>query len=336
MTRILAMLIALAMLSACDSGGGSGDNPISRGADEEEDDDDTGGSGGTDDEVATGRIPDGIAQNVEAVSFDPATNTLLVSGIAFDDTPYEALYTRAPGLDRNGFQAYTVQGNALSRHATAYLNTTSTGATATVVATGGPRNEYFTGSYYETTGTFTAPDVSQPGGEVAYVGNYVGLLNTDGSGEDLLPVDPNTPAELIPGQAAEVTGLVFVEADFADNRVEGNIYDREITDSGQSLPSLVMVETEITDAGTFTGTVEYDLRQSDPDWQGIDDQVNGTYAGEFDGENAQSIVGGVQLDNIDGPSNQLGFQNELEWGAFTLEQCGTAAANDALCDQVDP
>lgn len=343
MTRILAMLIALAMLSACGGGGGgSGDNPISRGADEEEDagDDGTGGDGTgeeeEEEEEETARVPALIAENLESVGYDAASDTLLVTGIAFDDTPYEAVYTRAPALDRNGFLAYTVQDDALDRHATAYTNTTSTGASATVVATGGPRNEYFTGAYYEATGTYTAPDATGTTGLVAYVGNYVGLLNANGSGEDLIPVAPGTPAELIPGQAAEVTGTVFISADFADNQVEGNIYDREITDTAQSLPSLVLVATEITEAGTFGGNVEYSLQQSDPDWQGIDDQVNGTYAGEFDGENAQSIVGGVQLNNIDGPSNQLGYENELEWGAFTLEQCGTAAADSDLCDQVNP
>lgn len=95
-----------------------------------------------------------------------------------------------------------------------------------------------------------------------------------------------------------------MNADFADNRVEGNIYDREITDTGNSLPSVVLVNTEITDAGAFTGTVEYSLQQSDPDWQGIDDIAVGSYAGEFDGDNAQSIVGGIQLDQIDGTSNR--------------------------------
>ncbi|QFS81658.1 hypothetical protein FIU97_02570 [Roseivivax sp. THAF40] len=335
MTRILAMLIALAILSACDSGGGSGDNPISRGAEEEEDDDTGGGNGGTDDEDAA-RIPQNIARNVSNVSYDSASDTLLVEGIYLDDTPYEAVYTRAPALDRNGFEAYTKQDDALDRHATAYTNTTSTGARATVVATGGPYNEYFTGDYYETSGTYSAPQVSNTTGLVSYVGRYVGLLNGGGSGEDLLPVDPTTPAELIPSQAAEVTGTVFMNADFADNRVEGNIYDREITDTGNSLPSVVLVNTEITDAGAFTGTVEYSLQQSDPDWQGIDDIAVGSYAGEFDGDNAQSIVGGIQLDQIDGTSNQLGLENELEWGVFTLEQCGTAAANDALCNQVNP
>lgn len=33
---------------------------------------------------------------------------------------------------------------------------------------------------------------------------------------------------------------------------------------------------------------------------------------------------------------EAGLENELEWGVFTLEQCGTAAANDALCNQVNP
>ncbi|MHA6326775.1 thymidylate synthase [Roseivivax sp. CAU 1753] len=332
MNRILAMLIALAMLSACGEGG-SGDNPISRGAEEEDADPGGGGDTGNED---TARIPVDIAKNLASVSFDQDTGTLLVEGIYLDDTPYEAVYTRAPALDRNGFQAYTKQDDALDRHATAYTATTATGARSTVAATGGPYNEYFTGVYYETSGTYSAPEVSDTTGLVAYVGRYVGLLNGSGSGEDLIPVAPGTPNEITPSQSAEVTGTVYMNADFADNRVEGSIYDREIVDTGQSLPSVVLVNTEITEAGAFTGSVEYSLQQTDPTWQGISDDTVGTYAGEFDGEDAQSIVGGVQLNQIDGPSNQLGFENELEFGAFTLEQCGTAGANDALCNQVNP
>ena len=315
MTRSLTLLLALGLLAACAAGEGS--NPF------DDDGDGDPGNGGGGDPVAP--IPESVAGDVTRVNYDPAQNTIVVEGLTLDDTPFDAVYARAPALEANvpGYRVFTRQNDPLDRHSTAFVREAANGAVrGAAVVTGGPRNRYFGGTFFERDGAYDPPDVTPTSGLVTYTGTYAGLTNVGGSREDVLPVPPGTPPELIPSQSAEVSGRIFINADFSDNSIEGNIIDRQLVDAGIALPSIVLVRTSITDDGTFFGEeVEY---------QGVVDEDIGDYAGIIGGTDASGLSGGLFLTEWDGQGDPLGFENEEEYGVFVLERCGTPGVNDPL------
>ena len=316
MARLLMLLLVLTLAAGCDS---DGTNPFDR-----DDPTDPGDPG----DQPSGDIPETLAGDVTRVSYDPAQNTIVVEGLTLDDVPFSAVYTRAPALEANvpGYQVYTAQDDPLDRHSTAFAGqANNSGAVrAGVVVTGGPRNRYFGGTFYERDGSFVPP----AGGQVTYTGRYAGLTNLDGSTEDLLPVPPGTPPELVPDQAAEVTGDVFMNADFADNSIEGNIINRQLEGS-TTLPSLVLVSSEIASNGTFFGDVEFESSDplSGPNPVGSD---IGDYGGIIGGPDGEGLAGGIFLGEFDGLGDQLGIEDEEEYGIFVLDRCGTPGAADPL------
>ncbi|WP_428926011.1 thymidylate synthase [Marinibacterium sp. SX1] len=300
MNRFIVAIAAGLAVSAC-----SGGNPF------EEDTDD-----GTETETT---IPEAISRDVDSISYDADSQTLIVRGQSLDNTPYEATYTRAAALDRNGYEAYTSQEGSLGRHHTAYVREID-GARAAVVMAGGQFDHLFSGADYGRTGPYTAPDVSQEGGIVHYAGSYVGLVNGPGDGSDLNPVADGTPDAVLPSQAAEVTGQVFITADFADNVVDGVIYDRDLPDYPTVEPqNLNLGVGSIAENGTFDGTV----------YVGANNNV-GEYGGIFSGQDASAVAGAIYAsEHIEGVTN------EYEQGIFVLGQCGTAN-DDPVCDQPLP
>ena len=298
MKRLSMGILALFALSAC-----SGGNPFA--TDTETETPDTG-------------IPDVLASDLDGISYDPVGQTLTVRGVSLDNTPYEAVYTRKPGLDRGGYEAYTTQDGSLQRHTTAYVRDID-GTRSAVVVTGGQFEHYFAGTVYGRSGGFDPATSNQSGQLVSYAGNYVGLLNAPGDGGDLLPVAPGTPNSVRPVQAAEVTGRVLINADFADNQVNGTIFNRNWVDNpGTVLEDLALKPSEITSDGTFTGEVTINL------------QNKGTYGGIFGGDQSSVVAGSLfAKDHIDGVTN------EEEYGIFVLLKCGTPN-QDALCNQPNP
>ncbi len=258
-------------------------------------------------------IPEDLAGDLEGFTYDPVAKTLLVRGLSLDSTPFEATYTRKPALDVPGYEAYTTQDSALERHATAYVQEID-GTRAAIVVTGGQFGHYFGGSHYSRDGNYTPPVT----GQVTYVGKYVGLMNGPGDGGDLIPVDPGTPADVRPVQAAEVTGSVLINADFTDTTVNGVVYDRVLVDSPTvEMTNLELAPTAILEDGTFVG----DVTQENID--------RGTYGGLFGGTDASAVAGTLFVDgHVDA------FDNEEEYGLFVLSQCGTGNA-DPLCDQTN-
>lgn len=158
-----------------------------------------------------------------------------------------------------------------------------------------------------------------------------------------MDVSAETPPELLVSQARTVTGQVFINADFADNSVEGNIFERRISETelqgslgalpSQELPSLVFVATPISANGTFEGSVEYDV--SDPRSNTPTSVAVGTYGGVFGGPNSDGVAGAVSLSEFDGVGDQLGLENETERGIFVLDQCGQAVSSP-ICASVNP
>ncbi|SLN57348.1 hypothetical protein TRL7639_03108 [Falsiruegeria litorea R37] len=268
----------------------------------------------------TPTVPEAIAGDVTSVSYDQANQTLTVTGSQLDNTPFEAVYTRNTALDVPGYEAYTTQDGSLDRHFTAYAQERD-GVYATVVGGGPQFNSVIMGASFGRDGTYTAPDASQDGlGLVSYAGNYVGILNTEGDGNDLLPVTAGTSDDIRPTQIAEITGVIFINADFADNSINGIVYDRVLADSGTTLEDLSLFPGTITANGTFDGEVRLGSTQT-----------VGTYAGIFGGTDASALAGALNVSNhISGGSGEA-----LEYGVFVLAQCGTANA-DAVCNQPQP
>ncbi|MDT8327331.1 MAG: thymidylate synthase [Roseovarius sp.] len=344
MKYLVASLAAAALLGGC----GSGSNPF-----EGEPAADTGTGTGTvtdPDAPITATtpvtVPAGLAGNVTSVSFDPTTETVLIEGLNLDEVPVTATYRRRPGLDQPGYLAFTAQDDPLDRHFTAYVaqSNNSGSVRAGTVGSPGPRNRFFGGAFFERDGDYTPPDVTPTTGLVSYAGTYVGVTNQGTvAGADLREFPTNQSEELRIPQARTVTGEVFLNADFADNSVEGNIVRRKLVEVERSgglaplleeeLPSLVLVASQITANGTFNGTVEYDIR--DPR-SGTDVPTsNGAYGGVFGGPNADGVAGAINLTNFDGVENTLGLENELETGIFVLDQCGQAVSSP-ICTSVNP
>jgi len=302
MRRFWLGVVATTFLSAC--GGG---NPwLDPGED---------GGGGT---VPT--IPEELLGDLDSFTYDPVTQTLIVTGISLDNTPIAAVYTRNAALDVPGYEAYTTQDSSLERHATAYVQERD-GVRGAIIVTGGQFGQYLGGSAYSRTGAFTPPAVNSAGGLVTYAGDYVGLLNVAGDGGDLLLVAPGTPNDVRPSQAAEVTGSVLINADFADNIVNGVVYDRIIVDApGTDISdqNIELVPTAILADGTFVG----DANQG---------QTNvGSYGGVFGGTGASAVAG-----TLFAQGHINGLTNVEEYGLFVLSQCGTANA-DPICNQPVP
>ncbi len=147
----------------------------------------------------------------------------------------------------------------------------------------------------------------------------MGVLNTSGSGEDLLPVAPGTPGSFVPSQSAEVTGRILINASFSDGTVNGTITSRQITDfTGITVADLDLAPTSIAADGTFLGDTSVDLSN------------RGEYGGIFGGNGATEVAGVVHAEG-----HITGLTNIEEYGVFVLAQCGTPQA-DPVCDQPVP
>ncbi len=275
---------------------------------------------GDDNPTIEGQIPAELLGDLESVTYNPANQTLVVNSISLDNTPIAAVYTRKPALDRPGYEAYTTQDASLQRHSTAYVRQID-GTRAAIVVTGGQFRHYFGGGHYARSGPFIPPSVSTPGGLVSYAGNYIGLLNIAGDGGDLLPVAPGTDPDILPVQAAEVVGDVLINADFADNQVNGVVYNRVVVDdptidlTGQNIE---LAPTTIEADGTFTGDAQQDLISK------------GSYGGVFGGTNASAVAGTLFVEE-----HINGIDNIDEYGLFVLAKCGEPGA-DPVCNQPVP
>jgi hypothetical protein len=302
MKRFWLGLAATAAVSAC-----SGGNPF-----ETE----------TDTETPVSGIPDVIAGDLGSVIYDPVAQTLIVKDLSLDESPAEAEYRRRANLDRGGYEAYTAQDSPLQRHTTAYVRDIN-GTRAAVVVTGGQFEHYFGGATYGRSGAFDPPPIEQTPqnkGLVSYAGNYVGLVNGPGDGGDLQPVAPGTSGSVRPVDAGEVTGRVLINADFVDNVVNGQVFDRSYVDEpGLAMNDLALQPTAIDpNTGTFSGELTINL------------QNHGTYGGIFGGPDSEAVAGALKAtDHIDNVSN------EEEYGIFVLNRCGTPG-QDALCNQPTP
>lgn len=320
MKKTILSLSAMAVLAAC---GGDKDeaNPIS------------GGPQGVDiiptdeTEVAASGIPANLAENVVAASFNETAQTLTLTLTSLDASNFSQSYQRETALDVPGYQTFVQQENPLNRMFVAVAGTSPDGTVSAIAVTdGGQFNRFFGGGNYSRNGNVHSLPTA---GLVTYAGTYAAVTNVGviDTGDQLLPVPAGTSDSVRPRQPLQVQGEIIINADFTDNSVNGQIFNRQLlrvptgaTTSNVALNDLSLVETSIADDGTFAGEVEFSPSQ-DP---------SGNYGGVFGGNSASAVAGITHLTEF-----EAALDNEEEFGAFTLGRCGTAG-DAALCDALTP
>ncbi|MFL4471966.1 hypothetical protein ACERZ8_19560 [Tateyamaria armeniaca] len=312
MKRTAAAMCALALgVVACGDG-----NPFTDGGT-------TTPGGGTN----TSNVPAEILNDLERISFNATTNTLTVTGLTQDGVPLVNNYRHIPATFAAGYETFTGQNDPLGRHATAFVASRE-GVQAGVVLTGGQFNKFFGGSFFERTGTYTAPTAPESRFDVTYYGNYAGGINGVGPVTDLFPTVGLDPSIGRPTQTAYVRGLMFVNVDLNDLSVEGEIYNRTGVFEGgfADLPDLVLVDGALTGDGTFSGNIEFDARDTNPGTPAdpVGDDI-GDFAGVIGGPGGNAMAGGTVLSEF---TDEL--ENELEYGVFVLDLC-VAGNPDPIC-----
>ena len=274
-------------------------------------------------------IPASLANNLQSATYDADAGTLVLRLTSLNNGTLDATYNRTPALDRPGYLAYTLQDDPLDRHVTAMVARSSdvgNSVQAGVASDGGQFNTFFAGGFYERNdpgGTFVKPT----SGLVSYAGSYAGLTNVDAPGAQLLPVDPAIDPAARPAQSAQTVGTIFLNVDFANNTINGTIFDRSLIQYGSALPDLALRVGGINADGTFFGdTVNY---------RGVPERDIGDYGGIFGGTDASAVGGVVSLTEFDGDTNSLGFEAERETGTFVLSRCGAAGSDPVLCANVN-
>ena len=189
-------------------------------------------------------IPNDIASNLTALTFDATAQTITVEISGLDSTP-----TTVSTFNRNlaaeaglpaGYLAYTLQEDPLDRFFTAVASESADGSVrGGVVSDGGQFNRFFSGVFYERDGSFTPPtsSTSAGSGQVSYAGDYVGLDNWSGP-VPALPAGTNPSIQMAaPGR---VTGQIFFNVNFDDMLVNGSIV-RLLRSTILNVPSLMFM-----------------------------------------------------------------------------------------------
>lgn len=297
MTRFGLILLCGMALAACDS-----TNPLTGGADDD-----------PDVPPVDNEIPEDLAGNLMGLGFD-ADDEELTLEIQLDADTVVANYDRNPALDVPGYVAFSTQDDPLDRMFTALVaESFDGGVTAGVVADGGQFNRFFGGGFFQRNhGTLPTT------GLASYAGDYAGVTNIDGSSGELDPPPDDAPPGSLPRESARTQGQAFLNVDFAQNQVNGVVSNRTFVDTDEALETIVLIATDITEDGSFAGTVEWE------DLTGV-----GTYGGVFGGTNATAVGGVVHLEgHLDA------YDNEQEYGVFVLTRCGEPGDAD-ICDDVD-
>lgn len=282
--------LALVLLAAC------GGNPIGAG------NGGGGGDGGGPDPVTD--VPVEVAANLKAISYDPVGDTLTISLDNPGASPLNAQFTRTPGLDVNGYDAYVYQETGLLRSHLALVKENARGnLQAAAVSDGGQFNYRFGGGSFVRIDTYTQPTT----GVFSYTGSYAGVFVPGNSASPALPdsFEPITPYR--------VAGDILVNGSFTTNIVEGGVTGRQVLDDNGNavldLTDIVLKNTTIDSDGRFLGDVEF---------TGEPGTSIGNYAGAFGGAGATDVAGALLINPISGESGIW------EFGVWNLPACGTA------------
>jgi len=259
-----------------------------------------------------------LAGNLESATYDRAAETLSVvitplsGSTPTSGTPI--VFTRAQGLDTNGFQAFTRQDTASNRLVIALFDATAAGTARAGVAGSGQFAQPIWGSTYGTTGPNGAFSRPVDAGSANYSGRYAGILNAGPA----VP-GPESPFNE-PSQLVRTRGDVQLTADFASGAVEGGIGNRSVVETGATLANVFLNIGVINSDGSFGGNVSFrpiggalplpppPIPIFPPSPPPI-----GTYGGTFAGTGGTSAAGAVEI-NLGGEL--------LERGAFVVNSCG--------------
>ncbi|MEM9900623.1 MAG: hypothetical protein AAF865_04715 [Pseudomonadota bacterium] len=347
MWKQVSLLAVAVALAACDDGGPNPVNGIPE---------DTGTDPGTPTDPTPGGIviPDAISFDLDAVRWErngagDADDQLIVTGVTLDDGNIDGVYQRAPDEDVPGYLAFFKQDDRLDRIFVGLAGETPDGAVrGFVVQDGGQFQIEYGGIFYERDGEFTPPDVATVNGLVSYAGEYAAMTDL-GDPEQNLRLDPfgpdgtdEVPDGAIPRQGRTITGQVFVNVDFADNAVNGVIYDRTWS-NGEALGDelyILLQDGEIDANGNFTGDAAQQLAAPAPTEENPNPEtplprVVGPFAGAFGGVNASGMAGAFtandhlreQLpadpEDPDAPPTFGDIPLSTERGIFVIPRCGS-------------
>jgi hypothetical protein len=268
------------------------------------------GTGGGGDPVDQGDVPPEIRENLSAISYNPDTDTLLVTLDNPGASPLQAPFVRTPGLDVPGYDAYTYQESGLLRSHLALVAENARGNLfAAAVSDGGQFNYRFGGGSYARVDTFRRP----ASGAFSYSGSYAGVF-VPGTGSN-----PALPDELESGTPFRVTGDILMTGSFTSDIVEGGVTNRVVLDDSGAgvlaLTPITLKNTEIDGNGRFLGDVEF---------AGSPGQSIGEYGGLFGGIDATDVAGALVINPVEGEDGIW------EFGVFNIARCGTAGAG-AFC-----
>lgn len=276
-------------------------------------------------------IPEAILSDVESLRLevndpnDEMDDTLIVTGLQLDTGEIDGVYQRAPEADVPGYRAFFAQDDRLDRIFIALYAEEADGAVyAGAVGDGGQFDKFFRGVFYDRVGDFDPPE---EGGLVSYGGRYAAVTNF-GTEETLVDEQPrpgDPPAD--PRQPLRIQGEVFFNVDFADNSMNGVVYNRQY-ENGQPIGDTLFLDpTGINENGTFEG----DVLQETPEQieNGEPPEGVGSYAGVFGGVDAAGLAGGLTAQGhlpTPGPDERA-----VETGVFVIPRCGAAGAPE-FCD----
>jgi hypothetical protein len=314
MARIASMVWAAALVSACSG------NPFEPGGG-------GGGGGGGGDGDSSVVVPEEVTRNLRAISFDTDADggqgRLVVDLDGLVASSQSVAFVRTPALDLEGYSAFVYQETLLQR---AYLALVAENARGTLeayaVADGGNFNTHVGGASFKRMqmDLYSPPDTDDDStpevetGQFSYVGSYAGVFVPG------IPTANSLPDDLEPARPLRVEGVIQINANFANARIEGGISDRVLLDdagapvSGVTLDSLALRSTAIDDNGQFLGEVEI---------AGSPGRSVGDFAGLFGGAGATDVAGVLVI-------NPLSDTGIWEYGAFNLPRCDLAGSSP-LC-----
>lgn len=282
MVRNTVAVLGLALLAGCsgsslgpDGGGGNG--------------------GGTTPPPGAVTVPEALAQNLRAATYDARRQTLTVDLRSLDTGDrVRGAYRRDASRDVAGYTGFSAQENSSQRVFTGLFRRSPDGSlTAGVVGDGGQFRNYFSGGTYRRSGTFTMP----ARGLASYAGTYAGLLNGG-------PAVPGPGPGFDPQQALRTRGNVLINADFGNMTVNGGIRNRRIVETGAALSNQEFEATDIRANGTFGDVMGPNAQEE-----------SGQYAGVFGGRNAAAVAGIARFNPVQGNDDII------ETGVFVLPKC---------------
>lgn len=273
-------------------------------------------------------VPTDIAKNLRSITYDPSGGgKLKVNLEGLTASAQTATFVRNTTLDIEGYRAFTYQETGLQRTHLALVSDSLRGTVRTgVVADGGQFNQHYGGGTYSRIDMYRPPAIREgvETGQFSYAGTYAGVF---------LPGEathPTLPPGLTPYKPYRVRGDTLINANFANDLVNGGVENRwllddsgaridfnadGVVDDGDKLKAIVFRANAIDDNGMFLGDVEI---------LGAPDSPIGSYGGMFGGVGATDIGGAIVINPI------AGNRGTWEYGVFNLPRCDLAGASP-LC-----